>query len=258
MTPLSIVILEGSAKTQSWSPDPRLEDRVISLWALEVKHAPVRFRTVPDGQIDLIFNLDSASAHVTAPVRETREFVHDRPVRLFGASLASPYAVELLGHPLNNFGAEWTDLSVLTSGAADDWISAVAMAPNAAARVALAEAVFLARPGATDPRVTRALGELGKGSPVTRTGKASGASERTLGRLFHHWVGMPPKTFSRILRVQNAVAHLRTGPVPLKQLAADAGFADQAHMNREILAMTGMTPGELADLFKASADLFKI
>lgn len=48
---------------------------------------------------------------------------------------------------------------------------------------------------------------------------------------------------ARILRLQSALSLLRrNGSFPLARIAADSGYADQAHLTREVHALTGLTP----------------
>jgi AraC-like DNA-binding protein len=45
--------------------------------------------------------------------------------------------------------------------------------------------------------------------------------------------------------MQRALAAVRRGRAPLAELALRMGYADQAHMSRELKALTGFTPTEL-------------
>ncbi len=70
-----------------------------------------------------------------------------------------------------------------------------------------------------------------------------GLSERTLRRRCESAFGYGPKTLERILRFQQFLARLRRSPAPrLAQLAAASGFADQAHLTREVRRLGGLTP----------------
>ncbi|WP_348639321.1 helix-turn-helix domain-containing protein [Aquamicrobium sp. LC103] len=70
-------------------------------------------------------------------------------------------------------------------------------------------------------------------------------SERTLRRRSHDLFGYGPKTLQRILRFQNFLSSVRTcGDRGLADMAYAAGYADQAHLSREIRSLCGMTPGE--------------
>ena len=64
-------------------------------------------------------------------------------------------------------------------------------------------------------------------------------------RRFLGWVGYGPRTLARVLRLQQAVVLLRSGR-PVVEVATAAGYADQPHLSREVRALTGRTPRELA------------
>lgn len=67
-------------------------------------------------------------------------------------------------------------------------------------------------------------------------------SARTLQRLAHRAVGLPPVAVIRRRRLQEAAQRVRTEPgVPLAQVAADAGYADQAHLASDFRTVLGLT-----------------
>jgi AraC-like DNA-binding protein len=75
-----------------------------------------------------------------------------------------------------------------------------------------------------------------------------GWSARRLHRRFVDACGYGPKMLQRILRLQRAIRLARAEGRPsvsLAGLAGEAGFADQAHMNRDFRALTGLTPRRL-------------
>jgi AraC-like DNA-binding protein len=72
-----------------------------------------------------------------------------------------------------------------------------------------------------------------------------GISERTLRRQCDELFGYGPKTLDRILRFQRFQALARTdADEGLAFLALRAGYADQAHLTREVQSLCGMTAGE--------------
>ncbi|MCY1054318.1 helix-turn-helix domain-containing protein [Nannocystis sp. SCPEA4] len=70
-----------------------------------------------------------------------------------------------------------------------------------------------------------------------------GYSGKHLIALFRDRVGVPPKLLARLVRFDHLVRRLRSGPpATWAELAAEFGFADQAHLTREIRSFTGVTP----------------
>ena len=74
--------------------------------------------------------------------------------------------------------------------------------------------------------------------------------ERTLQRLLAKRLGLTPKWLIQRRRLHEASAALRSAEVDLAGLAADLGYADQAHFTRDFRRVTTMTPGELARRWK--------
>jgi AraC-like DNA-binding protein len=75
-----------------------------------------------------------------------------------------------------------------------------------------------------------------------------GLSERTLQRLVEQRVGLSPKWLIQRRRLHDAVVALKAGTTSLADVAADLGYADQAHFTHDFRTVTGLTPGEfLAD-----------
>jgi AraC-like DNA-binding protein len=87
---------------------------------------------------------------------------------------------------------------------------------------------------------------LAAGRPVGEVSDTIGASPRQLQRWSRHHYGYGAKTLQRILRVNEALARLRTG-APLSDVASECGYADYPHMFREFRAVTLRTPAELLD-----------
>ncbi|MEU7860347.1 helix-turn-helix domain-containing protein [Nonomuraea sp. NPDC049141] len=71
-----------------------------------------------------------------------------------------------------------------------------------------------------------------------------GWSHRHLVARFHDQVGLTPKTAARVIRFQSALRLLQSGRA-IAGVAADCGFYDQAHMNREFRVLGDTTPGQI-------------
>jgi AraC-like DNA-binding protein len=103
--------------------------------------------------------------------------------------------------------------------------------------------------GPPDRVVAHAVATLsGPGAPPVATLASSVSwSRQHLGRVFRHHVGLSPKQFVRIARLQRAIGRLQRAPAAdLAQAAAALGYFDQAHMSRDFRELAGLTPGETA------------
>jgi AraC-like DNA-binding protein len=79
---------------------------------------------------------------------------------------------------------------------------------------------------------------------IDAVARSAGLSARGFQIRFRQCVGTTPKEFARLVRLQATLRAL-DGTVSLSELAADRGFADQAHATRELRRITGLTPAKL-------------
>lgn len=83
----------------------------------------------------------------------------------------------------------------------------------------------------------------------TNGGERIGVLARDIGwsrkRLIHRFrreIGLPPKLIARLMRLHSAIGELSKSSRDLAEIALDAGYADQAHFNRDFRAFSGTTP----------------
>lgn len=103
---------------------------------------------------------------------------------------------------------------------------------------------------ATEPHA-RASGVAASDVPLAEWASRLGLAPTSLSRGFRRAYGVSPKRFrleQRAGRAARALPHWRGS---LTDLAADVGFADQAHLTRAVLALTGCTPGRLRSSVQA-------
>jgi len=83
-----------------------------------------------------------------------------------------------------------------------------------------------------------------RGAEVTEIARETGWSERQLRRHSHELFGYGLATLRRVLRLQAAV-RLAGTETSLAAVAGGAGYSDQAHLARDVRALTGTTPTAL-------------
>ena len=96
-------------------------------------------------------------------------------------------------------------------------------------------------------RQANALVEVLLGDDAAKTPEEAATrlavSVRTLQRLTHRYVGLPPAAMMRRRRLQDAAERLRADPeFDLATLAAEGGYADHAHLTRDFRSVLGKTP----------------
>lgn len=126
--------------------------------------------------------------------------------------------------------------------------------PGEAARVALLAAAL---ERSADPRQSLPAGRVAEIARFAEVDRAvcrlsdlaalAGASERTLQRMFLRYAGVSPTWVIRRYRLLEAAESVREGEqVSWAEVAAELGYADQAHLTRDFRAATGQTPAAYA------------
>ncbi|RZU23907.1 AraC-like DNA-binding protein [Streptomyces sp. BK239] len=194
---------------------------------------------LPDGCIDLLWN--EGRLLVAGP--DTRAHLHDGPPASWSGLRFFPGAAPaLLGVPAHELRDQRVDLAELWPAAEVRRLCArVEAAPHPATAL---EELALQRAAPPDRALRRLVTALAEGRPVAATAGELGLSARQLHRRSLTAFGYGPKTLARILRLQRALALARRG-VPYADTASRAGYADQAHLARDVRELSGMTLTDL-------------
>ena len=68
-------------------------------------------------------------------------------------------------------------------------------------------------------------------------------SAKTFQNKFLDIVGLTPKTYLRIQRLNKAISLMQNSDLSLTQIAHESSFSDQAHFNKEFKKIGGISPG---------------
>lgn len=226
---------------------------------------PVRRREVPTGDVHLIISFgprirlldpgDPARAQA-APASFVATVGSGWSVTEFtGAqhgvqvTLTPVGAGMLLGVPLDRLAGEVVELGDVLGARAGELTGRLAEAPDWAARFDLLDAVlptWLAEARQPPPAAVwawRRLCQTDGRLPVAALAEELGCTRQYLAAAFRAHVGVPPKTLARVLRCQRAIRLLEQGAArDLATLAAECGYADQAHLSRDFRQLTGLPP----------------
>jgi AraC-like DNA-binding protein len=227
---------------------PALRAWIAAIWCAEFGPGQ-EVHALPDGSVDIVSACDGPGERpmtfVTGPLRRYARHRAENARRLIGISL-QPGAASLLGVQAAELSEAWQPLGelglaeaprLLAAGPREAFGALCGFVQARAARVAIEPRVALA---------VHSLRERAGATHVMQLAREQRVSERTLLRLFERHLGMAPKHFARIVRFQRVLAHCQSARVPnLAELALEAGYADQAHLTREVAALGGITPRAL-------------
>ncbi|NED98026.1 helix-turn-helix transcriptional regulator [Phytoactinopolyspora alkaliphila] len=96
--------------------------------------------------------------------------------------------------------------------------------------------------GRPDPMIEHATAALSSGAAVRHVADQAGLTPSTFNRRFRSVVGVNPKPFARVQRLQRLLRTIDGDRSDWAAAAADAGYFDQSHLINEFRALTGVTP----------------
>lgn len=194
-------------------------------------------RILPDGCLDVIWQ--DGRVFVAGP--DTTAQVSPPPSagsRFFALRFGAGTGPAVIGVPADEVADRhvpledlWPAADVRRLSGADDPMAAL-------------EAAALRRWQAPDRAMVEVAAQARAGRPVGAIAATVGLSPRQLQRRCRLAFGYGPKTLARILRMQRAVALARAG-TPFAAVSASAGYADQAHLARDVHALAGVPLGAL-------------
>lgn len=247
-------------KFQSLPINPALQSIIESILLIENEVPGVSYKNFPSANLTLVFNYgDEASQRVNGELslapkiclegfrKDPVEYISLGKSRLIIVKL-KPVAKALLSDLNGAFSIEgnW-NLSEVYYQEMRQLSPKLSAAKTPGQRLALIERFIyqkiIAKP--MNPYALAALhfiqqqaGQMSIRELATRIGY----SNKQLKRIFIQNVGIAPKQFSQIVRLQHSLQLIRFSHMSLTQVALNSGFFDQAHFNKAFRQFTGMTP----------------
>ncbi|PZF98092.1 helix-turn-helix transcriptional regulator [Micromonospora deserti] len=212
------------------------------LWTSTTPAGAAPTRVLPDGCVDLLWSSRSGLL-VAGPDRTAHLSGGGPEERWVGLRLPPGTGPAVLGVPAVELRDRRVPLADLWG---DSAVAGLAERAGSAPATVLREVAAgrLRASGGPDPLGVRVATVLAVGATVTAAAAAVGLDPRALHRRSRHLFGYGPKTLARILRMQRALALARAG-TPLAEVAASCGYADQAHLTRDVRDLAGVPPTAL-------------
>lgn len=209
------------------------------LWTSTTRAGAAPTRVLPDGCVDLLWT--SRGGLLVAGPDRTAHLSGGGPARRWvGLRLPPGVGPAVLGVPAVELRDRRVPLADLWGDRDVDRLAERAEAAPAAVLTEIAVARLRAA-GGQDPLGVRVAAALAAGATVAAAAAEVGLDPRALHRRSRHLFGYGPKTLARILRMGRALALARAG-TPLAEVAARCGYADQAHLTRDVRDLAGVPP----------------
>lgn len=248
---------------REWTPPADLQPWIACLWSLQAPAAEQPHTVYPDGRCELILHsgeppwAQDAQGRwrrqgrllFAAQGRQALRLWARAPLHCIGLRLQPAAAASLWPAPL---GAErllaWRDRVVNLQGVDDVLGPMLELADWPAWRCRLQP---------LDEAMRAACAHLDARSGLCTVAALAdhlGLGLRRLQTRFQRAVGLSPKEYTRIRRLQSCLRLLDAQADSLADAAQQAGYADQAHASRDLRAFTGSTPARLRHALQRSRD----
>jgi AraC-like DNA-binding protein len=240
---------------------PSLAAFIKSFHYQETNFPPTLERIIPNGQAHLMVNLEE-DEHRTYDLARAL-----RIERRAGAVLVGPHAKSVV---IDTGEQRWIAAVEFRGGGARHFFSAplsetcnrvieledvwgydgrslrerLLDAPTPASKFRVLEEVLLKHLAVRfDPAIEYAVGALRAGVPVWQVTSRLGLLPRTFTRRFSSCVGITPKRFARVHRLQRVLRSVRRSARPeWCAMAAEHGYSDQAHLIHDFKDLADLTP----------------
>jgi AraC-like DNA-binding protein len=246
------------------APHPELAPFVEHYWFVTAEGGPVDLRVdvFVDARADLVLNfgvpytrqviggdpVEHVGSNLDAQRLRPIRIVQRGLVRIAGVRFRLGGLAPFARVPLRPFTDETPPPAAVLGEDADALESAVRAESDASVRAELFDRFFRSRLvlDAAHARFARALDHLVRSdgnASIEDLAQVAGVTGRQVDRLFARRLGIAPKTVGRVLRFQRALRTLMRDPGrALAEIAADAGYFDQAHFVKDFRRMTGGVP----------------
>lgn len=238
---------------RAYDPPPALADSVENFWTVSWNLTEAyTAQVLPSPSVNL--TVTNTEADVTGLVRRCYERHLDGQGYGVGARFRPGCFRPYVDFGVSGLSGQHRPIAEVLGRSTAELRWQVAQQSDPTERVRLLTAFLLAARPEPDPVATRLadlVEEIAERRELTRVAQVADLAEmgvRRLQRLFADYVGAGPKWVIQRFRLQDAAARAAvSAPVDWAGLAAELGFADQAHLTRAFTATIGTSPAAYAN-----------
>ncbi|MHC4622420.1 MAG: AraC family transcriptional regulator [Planctomycetota bacterium] len=249
-------------RCRQYIPAGHLRPCVDCYWTMTSEtalQAAVPHRVVPDGCVDIIFDLNGASSPQAASIvgTMTRPIIAQLEGKLdfIAVRFLPGGAFPFLDSPMNAFTDRIVPLEMLWARKGQDLTQRLASQSHTGDRIQLLDQYLTHLLGTNrrgDPAVQATVHSIlrsGGNIKISELATVAGCSQRQLRRKFTGWIGVAPKVLCRIIRFQHVLQMLRANSNHSLLFAAlDSGYYDQSHFIHEFNSCYGRNPSEFMQI----------
>ncbi len=255
-------ILHAAQTYRERVPVPGAATHVACVWIQHVRATAPAYvhRTVPNGCIELAYRRGADHVSVIGPRHDAAIVLLEPGATVIGVRLHPGAAAEALCVPASELlgcTVELTDVWGKPARVLADRLAEANSPTEAATLLENEVAARVAGRAGRDPFAAATLDTLHRERNVETRCLAADLflSDRQFRRRCRTAFGYGAKTMQRIIRFQRFLAlswNAENAAPGLAQLALTAGYADQPHLTRECVALTGLPPSRFLEETKSS------
>lgn len=233
------------------SPPPSLSNQILCMWTQEIDEegGPYRHSILPDGCVDIVW-IRGMEPVVAGPA--THRVLAQLPAgtTAMGARFKPGWAGSFLGLPAEELLNQHVLLTEISHPAARELSQEIFRYSSESSKLtAIVETLesCLEKVPCIDPAIRACVTWLIRhpAGRISDLASLTGLSNRQIRRKFNAAIGYAPKTLQRIVRFQRFLMFAENIPTEqqdLAHLAYMTGYADQAHLCREVKSLSDETP----------------
>ncbi len=238
---------------REFAPSTALKPYIYCYWVLWSEtplQSPYTYRIISDGCVDLLINCTTFERLVVAGTANTSTTVSfNNKLEYFGIRFLPGWFHHFFRLPLKEVANAMIVCEDIWGNQLEAFEAQLFSAHSAKDRIEIAETFLLQRLVANnkqpDPRLLTLLEKIyqQQGHLSIENAPMSDISPRQLRRVFDKYIGVPPKTFARIVRFQSVLRAMMHEPkADWGKVCFDFGYYDQAHFIHEFNDFFGSSP----------------